>query len=706
MDIKDDHGIFAFVKVAGLQQIAIDGQSLYHQFGDGKHPLSKSCLLRAIRSCNFKAKFVNILPEDIKISALPAIGLSHYGYFVIAGINEEKEYLIIDPQTRVIKKVSFEDFKALFGDEIIYLAPNANAHRKKAFNIKWFVPALWKYKHIFRDVLIASFFLQLFALVTPLFFQVVMDKVIVHQALTTLEILAIGFVIVSIFEVVLGAIRSYLFVHTTSRVDVELGSKLYKHLLSLPLAYFEARQVGQNVARVKELDSIREFLTSSALTLLIDLGFTFIFFMVMWFYSSKLTLIVLATIPFYVLLSLFITPILKHRLNQAFKEGAKNQAFLTESLSGIQTIKSSAIEPQMQHQWEENLANYVRSNFSAYNLSNVSAQIAQFISKITTLLIIFIGVKSVMIGQMTIGQLIAFNMLAGRITGPILKIVQLWQNFQQARISIKRLGDILNAKPEQSDQNVYTTLPSVVGSVAFENVNFRYRSSLPLSLCDVSFSAKNGQCIGIVGRSGSGKSTLTKLIQRLYTKESGRILIDGTDISSLSATWLRQNIGVVLQENFLFNRSVRENIALTCPGAPLDVVIYAAKLAGAHTFIAGLKQGYNTIVEEQGANFSGGQKQRIAIARALINNPKLLIFDEATSALDYESERIIQANMTTIAKERTFFIIAHRLTTIMHCDQILYMDQGRITESGTHEKLIAQGGDYANLYNAQFSSSQ
>ena len=701
MDITEDQGIFAFVKVAGLQRIAIDGHSLYHQFGDGKSPLSTDSLLRAIHSCNFKTKLVKVLANNINISALPAIGLSRYGYFVIAGVNKDKEYLIIDPQTRAIKKLSFEDFEALFDNQIIYLTPSQRTQNGKSFDIKWFIPALWKYKHIFRDVLIASFLLQLFALVTPLFFQVVMDKVIVHQALTTLEILAIGFAIVSVFEVVLGAIRSYLLVHTTSRVDVELGSRLYKHLLSLPLAYFEARQVGQNVAKVKELDSIREFLTSSALTLLIDLGFTFIFFMVMWFYSAKLTLIVLATIPFYIVLSLFITPILKHRLDRAFQEGAKNQAFLTESLTGIQTIKSSAIEPQMQHRWEENLAGYVKSNFSAYNLSNVSAQVAQFISKITTLLIIFIGVKSVMAGQMTIGQLIAFNMLAGRITGPILKIVQLWQDFQQARISIQRLGDILNATPEQSEQNIHS-LPTVIGSVVFEKVCFRYRSSEPLRLNDVSFSAKSGQCIGIVGRSGSGKSTLTKLIQRLYIRESGRILIDGTDLSSLSATWLRQNIGVVLQENFLFNRSIRENIALSCPGAPLDVVIDAAKLAGAHQFIIELQQGYNTIVEEQGANFSGGQKQRIAIARALINNPKILIFDEATSALDYQSERIIQDNMTAIAKNRTFFIIAHRLSTIIHCDEILYMDQGRITESGSHNDLMALKGDYARLYNAQF----
>ncbi|WP_151192655.1 type I secretion system permease/ATPase [Cysteiniphilum sp. JM-1] len=698
---QQNTALLALIQAASLYQVALDPKTIFHQFAvDGA--FGHTALMRALKVNAFHAKEISCDIASIKLSTLPAIIVGKDDYFVLVGVNDQQEYLVILANSNELTSLSSAEFSQLFNGKVIYLNPKNNTSKDKAFNIKWFIPALWKYKHVFRDVFIASFFLQLFALVTPLFFQVVMDKVVVHQALTTLEILAIGFVAVSIFEVILGAIRTYLFAHTTSRVDVELGTKLYQHLLSLPLAYFEARQVGLSVARVKELDSIREFLTSSALTLLIDLGFTFIFFAVMWFYSAQLTLIVLATIPCYVVLSLLITPILKARLDQAFKEGAKNQAFLTESLTGIQTVKSSAIEPQMQHKWEDNLANYVRTNFRARNLSNITSQIAQFISKITTLLIIFLGVNLVMSGDLTIGQLIAFNMLAGRVTSPILKVVQLWQDFQQARISLKRLGDILNTTAEGSTVSNNQQLAQLSGSIEFKNLTFHYGINTPAVLKEINFNVQANQTVGIVGRSGSGKSTLAKLLQKLYLPQSGSILLDGADISALSAVWLRQQIGVVSQESFLFNRSIRENIALTCPGASLDVVINAAKLSGADEFIVKLKHGYDTIVEEQGANFSGGQKQRIAIARALINEPKILIFDEATSALDYESERMIQQNMREITQNRTVFIIAHRLSTVMHCDKIIYLEAGKVVEEGSHNELLALGGHYAKLYRAQF----
>ncbi|WP_440683205.1 type I secretion system permease/ATPase [Cysteiniphilum halobium] len=703
-DDQQNTALLALIQVASLYQVALDPKTVFHQFAvDGI--FEHMALLRALKANDFYAKEISCDIESIKSSALPAIIIGKSNYFVLVGVNDQQEYLVILANSSELISLSSAEFSQLFNGKVIYLNPKNNPSKDKVFNIKWFIPTLWKYKHVFRDVLIASFFLQLFALVTPLFFQVVMDKVVVHQALTTLEILAIGFVAVSIFEVILGAIRTYLFAHTTSRVDVELGTKLYQHLLSLPLAYFEARQVGLSVARVKELDSIREFLTSSALTLIIDLGFTFIFFAVMWFYSAKLTLIVLATIPCYVVLSLLITPILKARLDQAFKEGAKNQAFLTESLTGIQTVKSSAIEPQMQHKWEDNLASYVRTNFRARNLSNITSQIAQFISKITTLLIIFLGVNLVISGDLTIGQLIAFNMLAGRVTSPILKVVQLWQDFQQARISLKRLGDILNTTAETSTLSNNQQLVQLSGDIEFKNLTFHYGINTPAVLKEISFKVQANQSIGIVGRSGSGKSTLAKLLQKLYLPQSGSILLDGADTSALSAVWLRQQIGVVSQESFLFNRSIRENIALTCPGASLDVVINAAKLSGADEFIVKLKNGYDTIVEEQGANFSGGQKQRIAIARALINEPKILIFDEATSALDYESERMIQQNMRAITQNRTVFIIAHRLSTVMHCDKIVYLESGKVIEEGSHDELLALDGHYAKLYHAQFAST-
>ena len=575
----------------------------------------------------------------------------------------------------------------------------------RKFDVSWFIPALMKYRRLFTEILIASFFIQIFALISPLFFQVVMDKVLVHRGFTTLDVLAIGFFAVIIFEAILGGVRQYTLAHTTHRVDVELGARLYKHLIALPQAWFETRQVGQSVARVRELDSLRQFITGSALTLSIDLLFTIVFFVVLYYYSPTLTWIVAGSLPFYVFLSVFITPILRKRLEQQFQYGAKNQAFLVESITGIQTVKSMAVEPQMQRRWEDQLAKSVTSTFRAGNLGNIASQCASVISKMTTLAIIWWGAHLVIGGELSVGQLVAFNMIAGRISGPILKLVQLWQDFQQAGISIERLGDILNTPTEPSFDATRSTLPDMQGAVNFDHVTFRYRPDGPVILDQLSLSVKPGEVIGIVGRSGSGKSTLTKLIQRLYVPEAGRVCVDQSDLALVDTGWLRRHIGVVLQENYLFNRSVRENIALVNPALEMEQIVHAAKLAGAHEFIMELPKGYDTLVGEQGCNLSGGQRQRIAIARALLGDPRILIFDEATSALDYESERIIQDNMTAMCQDRTVFIIAHRLSAVRHCDRIIVMDKGRLVEQGSHQALLKLNGAYASLHNQQHRDS-
>ncbi len=494
-----------------------------------------------------------------------------------------------------------------------------------------------------------------------------------------------------------------MFSHTTTRVDVELGAKLYKHLVSLPLNYFESRQVGQTVARVHELDSIRQFITGTALTLCIDLLFTIVFFAVMFYYSTTLALVVLASIPLYIILSVLITPSLRQRVDEKFKQGARNQSFLVESITGVETVKACSLDPQMQRSWEDKLASYVSATFKAQNLGNISNQIASFINKLTTLGIVWFGAHAVMNGEMTVGQLIAFNMLAGRISGPILKLVQIWQDFQQAQISVKRLGDILNIPTENQLNQSRSALPNIKGNIAFNNIHFRYQPNTPLVLNNINLNIQAGEIIGIVGASGSGKSTLTKLVQRFYTPESGQINLDGIDINSADVSWLRQSVGVVLQNSFLFNRTVRENIALTFPAASIESVIKAAHLAGAHEFITSLPKGYDTVIDEQGSNLSGGQKQRLAIARALITNPKILIFDEATSALDYESESIIQKNMQAICKGRTVLIIAHRLNAVSHCNRIVVMDKGQVVEYGSHAQLIAKQGYFSKLHNLQVS---
>lgn len=703
-----DSGLLALAMIAQLHQVAVDPGQLQHQFGHEGAACSVDELLRAARRLGFKAKAVKLAEAGIDAKILPLLASSKEGgYFILAGRTEDdagnRTYLVQRPSCKQPETLTAEQLSGMWSGTAILLLPRGISPmgQNKVFNLRWFIPALRKYRGLFLDVLVASFFLQLFALVTPLFFQVVMDKVLVHQGFTTLNVLAFGFVVIVVFEAVVGGLRNYLFSHTTNRVDVELGARLFHHLASLPLAYFEARQVGQTVARVRELETIRNFITGTALTLLIDLSFTFVFFAVLWYYSPTLTWIVLASLPFYVLLSLFITPILKYRLDEKFRHGAANQAFLTETVTGMHTVKTQSLESRLQRRWEDQLASYVMSSFRAQNLNNIANQIAGLIGKMTTLLIIWWGAHLVIAGALTVGQLVAFNMIAGRVTAPLLKLVQLWQDFQQAGISLQRLGDILDTPPEQCFNPRRSTPAAVQGALTFERVRFRYRPDGPVVIDELSLDVGSGEIIGLVGRSGSGKSTLAKLMQRLYVPEKGRILLDGTDLAMVDGAWLRRNVGVVQQESFLFNRTVRDNIALSNPGIAFERVVQCAQVAGAHEFILDLPQAYDTLIGEQGSNLSGGQRQRIAIARSLLGNPRILIMDEATSALDYESERTVQENMGAISRDRTLIIIAHRLSAVRHCDQIVVLDNGRVVEAGSHEALLAANGYYASLHDYQ-----
>ncbi len=699
---QQDTGLGCLVSIARFHGLAADAAQIGHAFAKPGAAMEPGELLRAGRSLGLRLRDVDSNWSRLAKTPLPAIARHEDGHFFILAAIRDDKVLIQDPLEQRPLTLPRELFEKAWSGRLILITRRASLNDLDGrFGFGWFVPAIARYRKLFAEVLAASFFLQLFALITPLFFQVIIDKVLVHRGLTTLDVLAVGLLAISLFEVVLSGLRTYVFSHTTNRVDVMLGARLFGHLLRLPLAYFEARRVGDSVARVRELENIRNFLTGSALTLVIDLFFTLVFFVVLYYYSPVLTAVVAGAIPFYILLSAWVTPILRRRLEDKFSRGAENQAFLVESVNGIQTLKSMAVEPQMQRRWEEQLAGYVGASFKAANLGNIASQSAGFINKVTVVLILWIGATLVMKGELSVGQLIAFNMIAGRVSGPILRLVQLWQDFQQAGISVRRLGDILNTPTEPGYNPGRATLPELKGAVRFDHVSFRYSPERPQVLRDIALEIRPGEVVGIVGRSGSGKSTLTKLIQRLYVPETGRVLVDGVDLAMVEPAWLRRQVGVVLQENFLFNRSVRENIALANPGLPMEPVISAAKLAGAHEFILELPEGYDTLVGEHGANLSGGQRQRIAIARALVTNPGILILDEATSALDYESERIIQQNMRGICSGRTVFVIAHRLSAVRHADRILVVDEGRIVEQGNHEMLLCDRGIYARLHAMQ-----
>lgn len=698
---RSDSGLMSLVLVAQFQGSAVDPVRLKHQTGS-EAPMTRHELVRAARQLGFKAGQRSLSWKRLADAALPAIAEMKDGRFLVLAKAGADGVLLHDAVAAQAQPMAKPAFEAAWTGRLIQLATREAAPAKAAwFDVGWFLGVARKYKRLFGEVMLASFCLQLFALVSPLLFQVVIDKVLVHRSLTTLDVLVIAMAVLALFEVLLTAIRSYTFSHTTRRIDVELGARMFRHLLALPMSYFEARRIGDSVARMRELEGVRNFLTGSALTLVIDIFFTFVFFAVMWLYSPLLTGIVIGSIPLYLLVSLIVTPILKKRLAESSSRHAENQAFMVEVLGGVETVKSMAVEPRMQRKWEEQLAAHAETSFHSTHLGHIAGQAVNFISKATTVLLLFVGAKSVIEGNLSVGELVGFNMLAARVAAPILRLSQVWQEFQQMRVSVGRLAEVMNNPAEPADMAGRSTPSAVEGRIELDHVTFRYRADGPPVLSDVSLRIEPGEVIGIVGPSGSGKSTLAKLIQRLAAPEGGRVLVDGMDLALLDPSWLRRQMGVVLQDNVLFNRSVRDNIALADPTASMDRVVAAAKLAGAHEFILELPRAYDSVTGERGATLSGGQRQRLALARALLTDPRILILDEATSALDVESERIIQQNMRRICAGRTVVIIAHRLSTVRFADRILTIEKGRLTEDGTHDELMSRGGRYAALHAIQ-----
>ena len=704
---KMDTALACLVQVAAHFKIPADYHQIARAYIVDKDGVDTVGLLRAARDLGLRARrFSGITVEHLRTMPRPCVCRMTSGNYVLyRGMNDKGEALIYDPAAG---KQGFADrlaFARGFTGEVILFARRFAIEKLKdkveAFGFGWFLPVVAKYKTFLVQVLGISLLLQVMGLLTPFFTQTIIDRVLTHRSVSTMDVLVAGMILVALFNQWMLALRTYLFVHTTNKIDVTLSSHLFRKVTELPVKYFDKWQVGDVVSRMSELETIRNFLTGQALTVVLDVVFAVVYLTVMFIYSSTLSYIVWATIPLYVLLNAVIAPIYKKRINERFLLASEQQSFTIEAVTGVRTVKTMGVEQTFVERYEEVLSRYLKSALSVLNLANAAGCIGLFLNLSFNLAILWIGAYQVMERNITVGELIAFQMLAGQVIAPVLRLVNLWQYFQQIRVSMARLGDIMDEKSEPAFNPNRTTLPQLAGSISFDKVNFRYKADGKNVLTDINVRIQPGAHVGIVGRSGSGKSTLTKLIQRLYVPESGRVLVDGVDIAQVETAWLRRQIGIVLQENFLFAGSIKENIAIAVPNIGDEAVERAAKLAGVDDFVRDMPQGYDTFVGERGSLLSGGQRQRVAIARALLLDPRILIFDEATSALDTESEQKILVNMKDIAKGRTTITIAHRLSTVRDCDAIIAMDHGRIVEAGTHDQLMARKGYYYHLYMAQ-----
>lgn len=694
-------GISAIEVVLQLRGIRGDVRGVVRTNGLGGAELSGKELEYVIKRMGVRVRRKRVRMEEIEGRyPLPAICRKRAGgYSVLLGVKRGAgKVLELDIESGEVRSRGIDEYEEEM-DGGVYIVGASRRGEEMLFGMGWFMREIGRYWGIMSEVLLGSFVVQMFGLVTPLFTQVIIDKVLVHHTISTLRVMVAGYVLIVIMEGILNVVRNYIYVHTASKIDAKLGGRIFRHLLRLYYVYFERRAVGNIIMRVRELDRIREFITERSVTLIIDTVFSMVFVVVMVIYSVKLTIISMVFMVILGIMYVILTPEIRGRLESRYRMSSRQNSYLVETVTGIGTVKGLGIEGAMTRRWDEKLGEYIESGFRLSMLVKTAGVLGQIVQKLMTIGMLYVGVMEVIGGRLTIGQLIAFQMIAGQFAGPMMRLLGLWSEVQQVMLSVERIGEIMNSPEESKGEGI--RLDRIEGDIRIEGLRFRYTAEGPEVIRGIDLRIERGMRVGIVGRSGSGKSTIAKLLQRLYNATGGSIYIDGVDIREMDPEWLRGEIGVVMQESYLFSGSIRENIGIGVVGVGMDRIIDAARKSGADEFIRELPQGYETEVGERGSALSGGQKQRIAIARALIRDPRILIMDEATSSLDYESERIIRRNMGGISAGRTVLIIAHRMSTIRDCDMIVCMEGGRIVECGSHEELMGLGGYYRGMYEAQ-----
>lgn len=670
----------------------------------GREGATLYSVAEAAETLGFHARGLRASYEHLEKVELPAV--AHWeGYHYIVLYEVQPDRVVVADPAIGLRRMKREEFTKGWTGYLLLMQPTPKLEGVEESKTTFgrFLPLVKSYRGLLFEILLASLVLQLFGLATPIFTQVIVDKVLVHKSVSMLNMLLIGMLIIALFQTATMALRYYLLVHTTRRIDMQLVVNFYRHILSLPMRYFEERKVGDIIKRFSDNARIRQFLTGRALSVVLDTLMIGVYLALMFFYNVKLTLVALAFMPGYAVLTIAMTPILKRQNREVFERAAEADAQMVESVTGVGTVKATASERRIRWKLEGLMVKALNIQFRSALTGMTAVSIGNILQTLNTIFLFWYGAHLVIDGELSVGQLVAFNVLVGNITRPILNLIDLWREFQEINVALERLNEVFDAKPEEdTTKQALIHIPRMRGHIKLENVIFRYPTRPDRNaLQNINLEVYPGQSVALVGRSGAGKSTFANLLLRLHEPTQGRVFIDGYDLRQVSISSLRSQIGVVPQEVFLFSGTIRENIAFGNADAPLEEVVGAAMLAGAHEFISELPLGYETKIGERGQSLSGGQKQRVAIARALFIKPRILIFDEATSALDTESERAIQQNLDNILKDRTTFIIAHRLSTVRNADLIVVMDRGMILETGTHYSLMEQKGLYYYLNSQQ-----